>query len=56
MIIKVRRRWLLSLAELVTNIILEAVISKEPNLRNLAGKDVEILAETMSDTEFRNMI
>jgi hypothetical protein len=51
MIIKVRRRWLLSLAELVTNIILEAVISKEPNLRNLAGKDVEILAANKRNYE-----
>jgi NAD(P)-dependent dehydrogenase (short-subunit alcohol dehydrogenase family) len=46
-------------AELVAKVILEAVTSKEPNLRYLAGKDVEILAankRTMSDTEFRNMI
>lgn len=37
-------------AELVAKVILEAVTSKEPNLRYLANK------RTMSDTEFRNMI
>jgi len=31
-------------AELVANVILEAVTSKEPNLRYLAGKDVETWA------------
>jgi NAD(P)-dependent dehydrogenase (short-subunit alcohol dehydrogenase family) len=46
-------------AELVANIILEAVTSKEPKLRYLAGKDVETWAankRTMSDAEFRSMI
>jgi NAD(P)-dependent dehydrogenase (short-subunit alcohol dehydrogenase family) len=46
-------------AELVANVILQAVTSKEPNLRYLAGKDVEAWTankRTMSDIEFRNMI
>jgi hypothetical protein len=46
-------------ADLVANVILEAVTSKEPNLRYLAGKDVETWAankRTMSDTEFYNMM
>jgi hypothetical protein len=39
--------------------ILQAVTSKNPTLKHLAGKDVEIWAvdkKTMSDTEFHNMI
>ncbi len=46
-------------ADLVANVILEAVTSKEPNLRYLAGKDVETWAankRTMSDTEFYNVM
>jgi NAD(P)-dependent dehydrogenase (short-subunit alcohol dehydrogenase family) len=47
-------------AELVANVILEAVSSKkEPNLRYLAGKDIETWAankRSMSDAEFRSMI
>jgi hypothetical protein len=38
---------------------LQAVTSKNPTLKHLAGKDVEIWAvdkKTMSDTEFHNMI
>ena len=45
--------------EVVAKVILEAVTSKNPNLRYLAGKDVEAWAtnkKTMSDTEFYNMI
>jgi hypothetical protein len=43
----------------VSTVILEAVTNKNPNLRYLAGKDIEILAankKTMNDTEFHNMI
>jgi hypothetical protein len=46
-------------AELVANVILEAVTSKNPNLRYIAGKDVEVWAankKTMSDTEFLNIM
>ena len=46
-------------ADLVANVILEAITSKEPNLRYLAGKDVETWAankRTMSDTEFYNVM
>jgi NAD(P)-dependent dehydrogenase (short-subunit alcohol dehydrogenase family) len=45
--------------ELVANTILEAVTSKNPNLRYLAGKDVEQWIEQkkkLSDKEFFNMI
>jgi hypothetical protein len=45
--------------EVVAKVILEAVTSKNPNLRYLAGKDVEAWAtnkKTMSHTEFYNMI
>jgi len=45
--------------ELVANVVLEAVTSKEPNLRYLAGKDVELWMEqkkNMSDKEFFDMI
>jgi NAD(P)-dependent dehydrogenase (short-subunit alcohol dehydrogenase family) len=45
--------------EVVSKVILEAVTSKNPNLRYLAGKDVETWAankKTMSDTEFHNSI
>jgi hypothetical protein len=45
--------------EVVAKVILEAVTSKNPNLRYLAGKDVETWAankKTMNDTEFYNMI
>lgn len=48
-----------SSVEVVAKVILEAVTSKNPNLRYLAGKDVETWAankKTMSDTEFYNMI
>jgi NAD(P)-dependent dehydrogenase (short-subunit alcohol dehydrogenase family) len=46
-------------AALVADVILEAVTSKEPKLRYLAGKDVETWAankKIMSDAEFRSMI
>ena len=45
--------------ELVANVVLEAVTSKNPNLRYLAGKDVEEWMEQkkhMTDREFFNMI
>jgi NAD(P)-dependent dehydrogenase (short-subunit alcohol dehydrogenase family) len=45
--------------EVVAKVILEAVTSKNPNLRYLAGEDVETWAankKTMSDTEFYHMI
>ena len=45
--------------EVVSKVIFEAVTSKNPNLRYLAGKDVETWAankKTMSDTEFHNSI
>jgi len=48
-----------SSVDVVSKAILEAVTSKSPNLRYLAGKDVETWAaskKTMSDTEFRNMM
>ncbi|HEU4823569.1 MAG TPA: SDR family oxidoreductase [Nitrososphaeraceae archaeon] len=48
-----------SSVDVVSKAILEAVTSKNPNLRYLAGKDVETWAaskKTMSDTEFHNMI
>jgi short-subunit dehydrogenase len=48
-----------SSVDVVSKAILEAVKSKSPNLRYLAGKDVETWAaskKTMSDTEFHNMI
>jgi NAD(P)-dependent dehydrogenase (short-subunit alcohol dehydrogenase family) len=48
-----------SSSELVANIVLEAVTTKNPNLRYLAGKDVEQWIEQkkkLSDKEFFNMI
>ena len=45
--------------EVVSKVILEAVTNKNPNLRYLAGKDVETWAankKTMSDIEFHNSI
>jgi hypothetical protein len=45
--------------ELVANIVLEAVTTKNPNLRYLAGKDVEQWIEQkkkLSDKEFFNTI
>jgi NAD(P)-dependent dehydrogenase (short-subunit alcohol dehydrogenase family) len=45
--------------DVVSKAILEAVKSKSPNLRYLAGKDVETWAagkKTMSDADFHNMI
>ena len=45
--------------DVVSKVILEAVKSKSPNLRYLAGKDVETWAagkKTMSDADFHNMI
>jgi len=45
--------------ELVANVVLKAVTSSNPNLRYLAGKDVEQWIEQkkkMSDKEFFNMI
>ena len=46
-----------SSVDVVSKAILEAVTSKSPNLRYLAGKDVETWAankKAMSDTEFHN--
>ncbi len=48
-----------SSVDVVSKAILEAVTTKSPNLRYLAGKDVETWAankKTMSDSEFHNMI
>ena len=48
-----------SSSELVANVVLEAVTSRNPNLRYLAGKDVEQWIKQkkkMSDKEFFNMI
>lgn len=45
--------------DVVSKAILEAVTSKSPNLRYLAGKDLETLyasKKTMSDSEFHNMM
>jgi hypothetical protein len=45
--------------EVVSKVILEAVISNDPNLRYLAGKDVEAWVankKSMSDTELYNMM
>jgi hypothetical protein len=45
--------------EVVSKVILEAVTSKNPNLRYLTGKDVETWAankKTMSDIEFFHSI
>jgi hypothetical protein len=45
--------------DIVSKAILEAVTSKSPNLRYLAGKDVQTWAankKTMSDAEFQNML
>jgi hypothetical protein len=45
--------------EVVSKVILEAVTNKNPNLRYLAGKDVETWAankKTMSDIEFFHSI
>ena len=45
--------------DVVSKAILEAVTNKSPNLRYLAGKDVETWAaskKTMSDAEFQNMM
>ena len=45
--------------EAISKVILEAVTSKNPNFRYLAGKDVETWAankKTMSDIEFHNSI
>ena len=46
-------------ADLVASVIVEAAIAKEPNLRYLAGKDVEQMVaakKSMSDEEFQKMI
>jgi NAD(P)-dependent dehydrogenase (short-subunit alcohol dehydrogenase family) len=46
-------------ANLVAAIVVEAATAKEPNLRYLAGKDVQQMVaakKSMSDEEFRNMI
>ena len=48
-----------SSVDVVSKAILEAVTTKSPNLRYLAGKDVETWAaskKAMSDAEFQNMI
>ena len=46
-------------ADLVASVVVEAATAKEPNLRYLAGKDVQQMAaakKNMSDEEFQNMI
>jgi NAD(P)-dependent dehydrogenase (short-subunit alcohol dehydrogenase family) len=46
-------------ADLVASVIVEATTAKEPNLRYLAGKDVQQMVaakKSMSDEEFQNMI
>ena len=46
-------------ADLVASVIVEAAKAKEPNLRYLAGKDVQQMVaakKSMSDEEFQNMI
>jgi NAD(P)-dependent dehydrogenase (short-subunit alcohol dehydrogenase family) len=46
-------------ADLVASVIVEAATAKEPNLRYLAGKDVQQMVaakKNMSDEEFQNMI
>jgi NAD(P)-dependent dehydrogenase (short-subunit alcohol dehydrogenase family) len=46
-------------AELVAKAVLDAVISKNPNLRYLVGKDVEEWVKSknsMTDIEFHNMM
>ena len=46
-------------ADLVASVIVEAATAKEPNLRYLAGKDVEQMVaakKSMSDEEFQKMI
>jgi NAD(P)-dependent dehydrogenase (short-subunit alcohol dehydrogenase family) len=46
-------------ADLVASVIVEAATAKEPNLRYLAGKDVQQMVaakKSMSDEEFQNMI
>jgi NAD(P)-dependent dehydrogenase (short-subunit alcohol dehydrogenase family) len=46
-------------ADLVASVIVEAAAAKEPNLRYLAGKDVQQMVaakKSMSDEEFQNMI
>jgi hypothetical protein len=45
--------------DIVSKAILEAITSKSPSLRYLAGKDVQTWAankKTMSDAEFQNML
>src|SRR5215203_407336 len=46
-------------ADLVASVVVEAATAKEPNLRYLAGKDVQQMVaakKNMSDEEFQNMI
>jgi NAD(P)-dependent dehydrogenase (short-subunit alcohol dehydrogenase family) len=46
-------------ADLVASVVVEAATAKEPNLRYLAGKDVQQMVaakKSMSDEEFQNMI
>jgi NAD(P)-dependent dehydrogenase (short-subunit alcohol dehydrogenase family) len=46
-------------ADLVASVVVEAAIAKEPNLRYLAGKDVQQMVaakKNMSDEEFQKMI
>jgi NAD(P)-dependent dehydrogenase (short-subunit alcohol dehydrogenase family) len=46
-------------ADLIAAVVVEAATTKEPNLRYLAGKDVQQMVaakKSMSDEEFRNMI
>jgi NAD(P)-dependent dehydrogenase (short-subunit alcohol dehydrogenase family) len=46
-------------ADLVAKAVLDAIISKNPNLRYLVGKDVEEWVKSknsMTDTEFHNMM
>jgi hypothetical protein len=46
-------------ADLVASVVVEAATAKEPNLRYLAGKDVQQIVaakKNMSDEEFQKMI
>jgi hypothetical protein len=46
-------------ADLVAEVVVEAATAKEPNLRHLAGKDVQQMGaakKSMSDEEFQKMI
>jgi NAD(P)-dependent dehydrogenase (short-subunit alcohol dehydrogenase family) len=54
-----RRRMNASDADLVADVVVEAATAKEPNLRYLAGKDVQQMVaakKSMSDEEFHKMV